>query len=259
MKERLITAICLLAVVLPVIYFGGQVFNVLLGITAIIAVWELIKMREAKEKAPLLIKLITFAGVAIAILINPLARALYWNNFIIAGLLIINFFNHRRGKADTSFYILVICYIGMAFRALLQIRTHSLMLFIFLIATVILTDTAAYFVGRLLGKKKLAPVISPNKTIAGAVGGWLVGAGFAITFGLIAGLFNESWVLIALAVGLPPLSQAGDLIASALKRQHGIKDYGKIFPGHGGVMDRVDSQLLAAMLIYAMMLIGGVV
>jgi len=259
MKERIITAIVLLAVDLPVIFFGGVIFYGLLFAAAAVGTWELIKMREKQAKAPTWVKLATFVGVIIMLAITSFNRALFWNNFIFVALLIANFFYRRKGKDDINFYVLIVFYVGISFRALLHIRNHSLLLFIFLIVTVILTDSFAYFGGRLFGKKKLAPKISPNKTVEGAICGWLVGGGFALAFGLIAGLFSEVWVLIALAAFLPPLSMIGDLIASALKRQHDIKDYSNIFPGHGGVMDRVDSQLLAAILIYAMLLIGGVI
>ena len=85
----------------------------------------------------------------------------------------------------------------------------------------------------------------------------LVGFIFALVFGLMQGLFAQTWVLIVLAIGVPLLSQMGDLVASIFKRHYDIKDYGNIFPGHGGVMDRVDSQLLAAFLIYMIIQFGG--
>ena len=258
MRERIITAICILAIVLPVVFFGGFMFYIALVAVAMIATAEMVKMRQTRNRAAFWVKFLTFVGVLIMIELPTLSGAFMWNNFIFATLLLANFIGIRKGKADISFYVVVIFYLGMSFRSLHQIRVHSLALFIFLITTVILTDSAAYFVGRFLGKKKLAPKISPNKTVEGAVGGWLIGGAFALIFGLVANLFDQLWILIILAIGLPVLSQIGDLIASAFKRQYGIKDYGKIFPGHGGVMDRLDSQLLAGILIYAMLLLGGV-
>lgn len=259
MRERIITAIALLAGLLPIIFFGGNVFYVGVIAGACIATWEMVKMRETRAQAASWVKVATFAGVLLMLMMPTFNQALRWNNFIFLALLIANFIGIRKGKADISFYLLVIFYVGIAFRALWQIRDNSLMLFIFLITTVILTDSFAYFGGRLFGKKKLAPKISPNKTVEGAISGWLIGGGFAFIFGLLTGLFYDMWVLIALAAFLPPLSMMGDLVASALKRQYGIKDYSNLFPGHGGVMDRIDSQMLAAMLIYVMIMMGGVV
>ncbi len=107
------------------------------------------------------------------------------------------------------------------------------------------TDTFAYFSGMLFGKKKLCPEISPKKTIAGAIGGTLFGtlAGMLV-FGIAHG--QPLWGLIALPLSI--ISQLGDLAASVIKRRFGVKDYGKIFPGHGGVLDRFDSIIPTAIM-----------
>ena len=258
MKERIITGACLLAVVLPIVYFGGHWINGLLFLAAIGATWEMVSMRDTVQQVPTWVKTITFIGVLVMIFVPGFRQAMQFSVFALSPLTIAGYVRTRKGESELSFYVLTIFYIGMSFRALLSIRNHSLTLFIFLIVTVILTDSFAYFGGRLLGKKKLVPKISPNKTVEGAIIGCSVGTAFALVFGILHGLFNETWILIVLAFGLPILGQIGDLIASALKRQHDIKDYGNIFPGHGGIMDRVDSQLLAAILIYLMMSLGGV-
>jgi len=262
MKERVITAICLLAVVLPLIYFGGYWFMGLGLVATTIATYEMIAMHDKEHHIPLWIKGITFIGVLLVVFVpNFRTLAFYDAQFISISfatlLLVINWIRIKKGQGDIRLYPLIIFYIGFSFRALLQIRSHSLTLFIFLIATVILTDSAAYFIGRSFGKHKLAPKISPKKTIEGAIGGWLIGFGFAFVFGFLQDLFSQTWILIVLAIGVPILSQIGDLIASAFKRHYDIKDYGKIFPGHGGVMDRVDSQLLAAFLIYVIIQFNG--
>ena len=116
-------------------------------------------------------------------------------------------------------------------------------------------DTCAYCTGMLLGKHKLVPVLSPKKTIEGAVGGV---AGSAVLGYVYAGFFGQNMLEItnpclacALACGVAAvISQVGDLAASAIKRNHDIKDYGKLIPGHGGVMDRFDSALMVAPLVY---------
>ena len=111
-------------------------------------------------------------------------------------------------------------------------------------------DTFAYFTGVLIGKHKLIPEISPKKTIEGSIGGIIFTIIGFIVYGLIMNSFFEaqlSYVYLAiLGLALSVVSQVGDLIASAIKRQYSIKDFGNIFPGHGGVLDRFDSVMLSA-------------
>lgn len=116
------------------------------------------------------------------------------------------------------------------------------------------TDTAAYFIGRQFGKKKLLPQISPNKTVAGAVGGLAGGIAFVLLIGIFIKPYVNaiSWfdfVSMGIICGL--FSQVGDWTASLIKRYAGIKDFGKLIPGHGGVLDRFDSVMFTAPLIYA--------
>ena len=259
MKERIITAICLLAVVLPLIYLGGYWFIGLILVAATIAVWEMMAMHDKLNTIPFWGKFITFAGTLL-IIFDP-RTCLTFSAFLMLFifLLLIYFLRYKKGKEDVGFRFcgFTLAYISFSFRALLQIREHSLTLYVFLIAIVILTDSMAYFAGRFFGRHKLAPKISPKKTVEGAIGGWLAGASFAIAFGLINHLFTELWILVLLAISLPILSQIGDLAASALKRRYGIKDFGKMFPGHGGVMDRVDSQMLGGILLYIILHFGG--
>lgn len=113
-------------------------------------------------------------------------------------------------------------------------------------------DTCAYCVGKLIGKKKIFPVLSPKKSLEGCIGG-VVGAAL---IGLIYGWFImvhsvKSMCLIALICALGAVvSMVGDLAASAIKRNRGIKDYGKLIPGHGGIMDRFDSVIVTAPIVY---------
>ncbi|MBE5843061.1 MAG: phosphatidate cytidylyltransferase [Butyrivibrio sp.] len=121
-------------------------------------------------------------------------------------------------------------------------------------------DTCAYFAGNLLGKHKLCPKLSPKKTVEGAVGGVLGSALVGVLFGYIYANYGNvetdivrsvvSFVIITVVASA--ISQIGDLIASAIKRDHDIKDYGKVIPGHGGIMDRFDSVIFITPVIYFM-------
>lgn len=126
-----------------------------------------------------------------------------------------------------------------------------------------IADTLAYFTGYLFGKRKLCPEISPKKTVAGAVGG-VVGTGAValVVFGCVEGWGVPPVVLIGVplaAMLLAVVSIFGDLFASVLKRQFGVKDYGSLFPGHGGIMDRFDSTLPVAMVLLLLVNLSTVI
>jgi len=120
---------------------------------------------------------------------------------------------------------------------------------VFLLAVIFGTDTGAFYVGKALGRHKLAPTISPGKTIEGAVGGTL----FGVFLGTLVGyyyLYVPIKVLIPLGIGLSIVGQIGDLLESMIKRACGVKDSGRLLPGHGGLLDRVDALIFSAPLLY---------
>ena len=139
------------------------------------------------------------------------------------------------------------------------LRFAGLKLFLFMIIVVALTDSSAYFVGKKIGKHKLAPKISPNKTIEGAVGGTLLGVTVGGVYGLVTGLSGNVLLLILMSLVIALVAQFGDLVASSMKREYGIKDFGTIFPGHGGVLDRFDSHLYASLALYILINVLNVV
>lgn len=123
-------------------------------------------------------------------------------------------------------------------------------------------DTSAYFIGTFLGAHKLCPSISPHKTTEGFFGGILVNVLVAVLFSLIYSLVTDAevqytWLIIA-AIVCGAVNTLGDLSASVLKRQQGIKDFGSIIPGHGGVMDRIDSALLTVPAFYVLICISPI-
>ena len=122
---------------------------------------------------------------------------------------------------------------------------------LFLFAVVWATDIAAYFTGRAIGGPKLAPKISPGKTWSGAVGGTVAGVACGLAVAMVAGASNL--VLIALiALAMSVAGQIGDLFESALKRRYSVKDSSNLIPGHGGVLDRVDGLVIAAIVLWAL-------
>lgn len=150
-------------------------------------------------------------------------------------------------------------YATVGFSSVGVLRSFPMMgLFYVMLPMVIawMSDTGAYFTGVFFGKHKMAPVISPKKTWEGFFGGWVISIGLTVLYGVICNAIAHSEVfdllmLAVVAAILAPLSVAGDLLASLIKRRTGIKDYGNIMPGHGGVMDRFDSVVFIAPLLVA--------
>ena len=126
-----------------------------------------------------------------------------------------------------------------------------------------MTDTFAYFSGYFFGKHKLCPEISPKKTVEGSIGGSLWSVGIVLVYGLLVdkqfGVEINYIKLGVLGVLIAIVSQIGDLTASVIKRKYGVKDYGTIFPGHGGVLDRLDSIIATAPLVYVYITTVGIV
>jgi phosphatidate cytidylyltransferase len=152
---------------------------------------------------------------------------------------------------DTAASVLPIVYIGVPLGAVAGIRVlagrEAILL---LMATIVVSDSAQYYTGRALGRRPLAPAISPNKTVEGAIGGFLFGTA-AMTLGgfwVFRGV-NLAFLIAASAI-VVAAGMAGDLFESLLKRSAGVKDSSTLIPGHGGVLDRIDSWLFAGPVYY---------
>ena len=155
-------------------------------------------------------------------------------------------------------------YASLVFSSIVMLRDAEngqyLYLLVFLAAWI--TDSFAYFTGRLFGRHKLIPAVSPKKTVEGAVGGVIFCVIACLGFGLFTAIVwdaEPNYLFLGLSgVVLSICAQIGDLIASLIKREHGIKDYGKLFPGHGGVMDRFDSVAAVAVVLLLIGALPGV-
>lgn len=134
-----------------------------------------------------------------------------------------------------------IAYIALPIISALALRDLSLMALLFPVALIIATDTGAYFAGRSIGGAKLAPRISPNKTWAGLIGGMVAASAVALMLYPLMPLPNTALSAILVGCFTALLGQAGDLFESWLKRRKGLKDSGSLLPGHGGILDRLDS------------------
>jgi len=168
------------------------------------------------------------------------AAAMIWEWFVMAR-------SQALWLAVGAAYILAAAYVLFLMRGD-GAAGRSVILFLFVVTW--LTDTGAYLTGRALGGPKLAPRISPSKTISGAIGGLLAGVGAGILVWYLTGGTIDGQVAIAAVVG-SIACQVGDLLESGAKRHFGVKDSGRLIPGHGGVLDRADGLLAAALAVAA--------
>jgi phosphatidate cytidylyltransferase len=255
--QRVLTALVLLPLVI-----GGVWYLPTDYLAPILALFILLGVRE-------LALLAGFAGwpVPVLMLLAALIQSLLWarlhadwsGQLLVADAVLwlglsVLLFSRRRPLAlvrerRPGILLLGLACLLLAWLAVvwLHARPNGHALLLSLLVLVWLADSAAYFAGRAWGKRKLAPMISPGKTLAGLGGALLAaglfGAGLAAT-GLLPGQGIVAMALIYLAVAV--VSVAGDLAESAVKRQAGVKDSGQLLPGHGGVLDRIDSLIAAA-------------
>lgn len=173
-----------------------------------------------------------------------------WMFLAVAASLIYGWKIDKRGPYDAMATVTGLVYIPFFTYHMVMIDMTDYSLFIWIVVIAAFgSDIFAYFTGYFLGKHKMAPVLSPKKTIEGAVGGLIGSSVLSWLFGFI---FMREMALVCLVLGLVggAAGMAGDLTASAFKRKMGIKDYGDLIPGHGGIMDRFDSVIFVAPVIY---------
>lgn len=256
MKQRVITAVVALILFIPVIYIGGVTLDIVAMLLGAIAMSELLIMRKK-----LLISfeaIVSMLGVMIEIAPNRWFNGLpdqlsksYVVYFLVILLLLHTVWSKNRFSFDDAGMLtLGMLYIGMGFNYFATARgtgmhdLAGLYMLLYLMFIVWATDSGAYMVGRKLGRHKVTP-ISPNKTWEGCIGGSVIGVIIAGGFALALNVSSyDAVTLIAITIVLSVVGQFGDLVESALKRYYGVKDSGKILPGHGGILDRFDSMLL---------------
>jgi phosphatidate cytidylyltransferase len=240
---RIVSAAVMVPVTLAVAVVGGPIFVVFWTLAALAVFWEWQRLVSAENRSPVLV-----AG-GVALIGSALLIAAGWTASALALLGLAAFGVAAMTRSQCWRW----CVAGLLYAAALLIAPvllrqdagFGLAAILFLFAVVWLTDTVAYFCGRAIGGPKLMPKISPNKTWSGAVGGTaaavLGGTAIAWHFG-VANLAGAAVVAFLLSA----VSQAGDLLESAIKRRFDAKDASGLIPGHGGLMDRVDGFVVAA-------------
>ena len=256
-KTRLLSGIVLVLVLIATVGYGGNVLFAFLAVISLIGMSELYKVVEVQNK------LLGFAGYLAAVLYYGLifTENLKWMTMLsilflvlVMAVYVFSFPAYRSEQVMTVFFGFF--YVAVMLSYVYQTRMLEdggvLVCLIFLSSWG--CDTCAYCVGMLFGRHKMAPKLSPKKSVEGGVGGVLgaalLGALLALGVNAWAGM-SVSPLYYAIICGVGgAISQVGDLAASAIKRNHDIKDYGKLIPGHGGILDRFDSVIFTAPIIY---------
>ena len=267
MKTRIIVGVIGVPLLFILILFAPiWMFGAVLGAIAAIAAWELLKCVCADM--PMRMVIYACVGAFLLPFGTSFGNGLIVERFVLWALvlvmfgeLMISFLRENRMPFEPIVMVLFAGFVlPMLFTSLIRISMMNhgsyLLLMVFIVAFA--SDSCAYFAGMFLGKHKLAPVVSPNKTIEGALGGLAAGilAMLLYTFILDVPLKFDVSYGAAVVYGLVGClaGELGDLCFSVIKRQTGIKDYGNILPGHGGILDRFDSMLFIAPLIELLLL-----
>ena len=248
MKERVISAIIAFIILIPLLIFGGISFAIAVGIIGVLAYKEILDLKKSHNEIPNIIKILGLISIVYIILgdyYNSLSTIIFsYQKFLLPIVLLMLptvFIENKKYSTKDAFYLLGTIYlIGILFNLIITLRNVNLFLLIYLLSIPIFTDTFAYIIGCAIGKHKMAPLISPKKSWEGAIGG-LIGGSIVpiIIYSNLVDGFSIKLVLITIILSV--VGQIGDLFYSKIKRENGIKDFSNIMPGHGGILDRVDS------------------
>ncbi|NOX63502.1 MAG: phosphatidate cytidylyltransferase [Chloroflexi bacterium] len=259
LKQRVLSALVMLPVVLGAAWLGGWWFTAFIALVAALATWEALHLVAQTEHEPF----VHFGAALAALLVLESALppdALRLQILIVAAVLLgLTRMLTRRTPRPANDWILTLgaaIYLGVTLRftAMLRDLPAGLAWVGLTAITVWVMDSGAYFIGKRFGRHKMAPRISPKKTWEGFFGGLLTGtlAATALSIWLMPNLPWYGGALVGVVIGL--VGPLGDLSESVLKRQVGAKDSSNLIPGHGGVLDRIDSFIFAGPVVYILAL-----
>lgn len=258
MEKRVVSAIVMILIFVPLLLLGGMTFSVFMTLLAIAGIYELIKVREKTKEFPkiviifayfivLFLTLLSYNQNVFTYMVDYRAFAILIFIFLLP-LLFVNSKEDMYNINDALYMIGSSIFIGLSFGLIILIRNYDLNYLIYILLITTMTDVFAYLTGFYIGEHKLCTTISPNKTIEGLIGGLTMGTFVASTFYFTVVNSNMSLVLIIfITFFLSLIGQLGDLVFSSIKRTYKVKDYSSLIPGHGGILDRFDSLIFVAL------------
>ena len=258
MKQRIITSLILVAILLPILILGGIPLLVLVAVASILAEREILNLTSVNWT-----KTLTLSMYAVILILNysgyfGLKYYLFANILELIYLITWLVFDESTDLESIGVTYMVNMVLSTMCFGIYRMYDVSKLMMIFMLCAPIASDISAYFIGSAFGKHKFNERISPKKTMEGFIGGISIAAVIQFLFGYFALCrpLNVPVVLaIVSALTMPTVSAIGDLFFSAIKRHYGVKDYSNLFPGHGGVLDRLDSISFSCMWMLALMVI----
>lgn len=253
LKSRMLTAIIGLPIIIVWLIFSNEYFIAIgMAVLSTIGAFELYRAAGLwnNKKIICAVGIIAAAAVQFSFII-PHAVCQALSVLFVLALFFLMFCRHKDiTLSDISIIVFGVIYIAYLLSYMVSIRMlDGGSVYVWLVpAAAFSADTFAYTAGRLFGKRKLCPEISPKKTVAGAIGGILGCAAALMIFAYIGGFGIARFAVMGVVCAV--VCEFGDIFASIIKRQYNIKDYGNILPGHGGILDRIDSIIVAAPIIY---------
>ena len=262
MKKRVISSIVMALVFIPLFIAGGRSYAITMGILSLLSFKELLDLKTSHSKIPNGIILLSMISLLFLVLYEYQARTFSYgisHRFLILMsflFFIPTLFNYKKGEYDTkdAFYLLgCVILLAVAFNSLIWLRNTGVYHLLYVFSITVFTDIFALLTGMLIGTHHPFPNISPKKTLEGYIGGSIAGTIISSIFHyyLLPGMPILEIILMSLFISL--ISQVGDLFFSKIKRENNIKDFSNLIPGHGGILDRLDSSIFAV-LAYVLLL-----